>query len=141
MLKNLVATTLLLALSVSTPALAQAQMQTVPKSAPMAVAIPDTVPDARDVPYPGGPMKLDIDASDTVRAAYRVTQTIPVAANTRKLTLLYPQWLPGNHGPRGPLAELVDVRLFSRAASRLSGGATRLRSLPSTSNCPPARAK
>ena len=48
MSKKLVASALILALSVSTPALAQA----VQKSAPMAVAIPDTVPNARDVPYP-----------------------------------------------------------------------------------------
>ncbi len=78
-------------------------------SAPQAVPIVQTVPDAADTPYPGGPIQLDIDASDTVRAIYRVTQTVPVAPGTRRLTLLYPQWLPGNHGPRGPLAELVDL--------------------------------
>jgi predicted metalloprotease with PDZ domain len=42
-----------------------------------------------------------------------VTQTIPVAPGTRKLTLLLPQWLPGNHAPRGPLAELVDLQFFA----------------------------
>ena len=108
-----VAAALLLALSVSSPALAQAHAQVVPKSAPQAVPISQTVPDARDVPYPGGTMRLEIDASDTLRAAYRVTQTVPVAAGTSRLTLLYPQWLPGNHGPRGPLAELVDIRFFA----------------------------
>ncbi|MBS0481691.1 MAG: M61 family metallopeptidase [Proteobacteria bacterium] len=77
-------------------------------SAPMAVPIVQTVPDAQDVPYPGT-ITLDIDASDTVRGAYRVTETVPVAPGARSLTLLFPQWLPGNHGPRGPLAELVDL--------------------------------
>ena len=54
-------------------------------------------------------MVLDIDATDTLRGVYRVTQTVPVAPGTEHLTLLFPQWLPGTHGPRGPLAELVDV--------------------------------
>jgi predicted metalloprotease with PDZ domain len=82
-------------------------------SAPQAVPLPRAVPDAADTPYPGGTMRLDIDASDVVRGAFRVTQTIPVAAGTRRLTLLLPQWLPGNHGPRGPLAELVDLQFFA----------------------------
>jgi len=78
-------------------------------SAPTAVPLSQQVPDAADAPYPGGTMVLDIDATDTLRGVYRVTQTVPVAPGTTKLTLLFPQWLPGNHGPRGPLAELVDV--------------------------------
>lgn len=69
-----------------------------------------TVPDAVDSPWPGGTIQLDIDASDVTRATYKVTETIPVASGTERLTLLFPQWLPGNHGPRGPLAELVDLR-------------------------------
>ncbi|MEY4240030.1 MAG: hypothetical protein RL339_2631 [Pseudomonadota bacterium] len=78
-------------------------------SAPTAVPLSSQVPDATDVPYPGGTMVLDIDATDTLRGVYRITQTVPVAPGTSRLTLLFPQWLPGNHGPRGPLAELVDV--------------------------------
>jgi predicted metalloprotease with PDZ domain len=69
-----------------------------------------SVPDPVDAPWPGGTIQLDIDASDVTRAIYKVTETIPLAPGTRRLTLLFPQWLPGNHGPRGPLAELVDLR-------------------------------
>ncbi|OYZ35946.1 MAG: peptidase M61, partial [Novosphingobium sp. 16-62-11] len=104
MIKKLAVAPLFLALSVSTQALAA-------NSAPMAVPITQTVPDAQDVAYPGT-MTLDIDASDTMRRAYRVTQVIPVAAGAKELILLFPQWLPGNHGPRGPLAELVGVQFF-----------------------------
>lgn len=104
MLKKLAAAPLLLALSVSSQALAA-------NSAPMAVPITQTVPDAQDVAYPGT-MTLDIDATDTVRRAYRVTQTIPVQDGAKELILLFPQWLPGNHGPRGPLAELVGVQFL-----------------------------
>jgi predicted metalloprotease with PDZ domain len=84
-------------------------------SAPTAVPLSRNVPDAADRPYPGGTMRLDIDATDVARGVYRVTQTIPVAAGTKRLTLLMPQWLPGNHGPRGPLAELVDLQFFAGA--------------------------
>ena len=87
-----------------------AAAQSVPPSSPIAVPITQTVPDPADVPYPGGTIGLDIDASDTQRGTYRVTETIPLAPGARSLTLLFPQWLPGNHGPRGPLAELVDIR-------------------------------
>ncbi|CAM3974333.1 Putative protease with the C-terminal PDZ domain [Novosphingobium lubricantis] len=104
MITKLAAAPLLLALSVSTHALAA-------NSAPVAVPIEHRVPDAQDVPYPGT-MLLDIDASDVQRRAYRVTQTIPVAAGASELILLFPQWLPGNHAPRGPLAELVGVQFF-----------------------------
>ena len=91
------------------PALAQPQ----DLSAPQAVPISPSVPDAVDVPYPGGTMTLAIDATDTQRGVYRVTQVVPVARGTERLTLLFPRWLPGNHGPRGPLAELVDVQFFA----------------------------
>lgn len=90
------------ALSASTAALSA-------NSAPLAVPIVPTVPAAQDVSYPGGTIKLDIDATDTTRGIYRVNETIPLATGTRSMTLLLPQWLPGNHGPRGTMAELVDL--------------------------------
>jgi len=89
------------ALSLSTAAIAQ--------DGPVAAAIPQTVPDAQDAPYPGGTIRLEIDASDVQRGIYRVTETIPLAPGTRRLTLQLPQWLPGAHGPRGPLAELAGI--------------------------------
>ena len=99
----LVATLSLPALSLSVVADAQ--------DGPAAAAIPaQAVPDAADTDYPGGTIRLDIDASDTQRGVYRVVETIPLAAGTRRITLLFPQWLPGTHGPRGPLAELVDLK-------------------------------
>jgi predicted metalloprotease with PDZ domain len=96
-----------LALALAAPAISASL------SAPTAVPLSRNVPDAVDTPYPGGTLTLDIDATDVLRGAYRVTQTIPVARGTTKLTLQLPQWLPGNHGPRGPLAELVDLQFFS----------------------------
>jgi predicted metalloprotease with PDZ domain len=110
-------TSLMVAPLLAALVLPAAHAQPVPRSAPAAVITPQSVPDAVDKPYPGV-MTLDIDASDTVRGAFRVTQIIPVAAGpvaagSNRLTVLYPQWLPGNHGPRGALAELVDLHFYA----------------------------
>jgi len=99
------------------PTAAWAQVQPVSNTRPMAVPIAETIPAAQDKAYPGT-ITLAIDASDTTTGAYRVTETFPlpsgpIAAGMSKLTLLYPKWLPGNHGPEGPVAELVDVRFFA----------------------------
>lgn len=91
---------------------AWAQVQPMDNTRPMAVPIVDTIPAAEDKAYPGV-ITLAIDASDTTTGAYRVTETIPVAAGISKITLLLPKWLPGNHGPDGTIAELVDVRFFA----------------------------
>lgn len=92
--------------AVAAPALAA-------NSAPQAVPIVQTVPDARDVPWPGGAITLDIDVTDHLRGIARVTETIPLAEGTRKVTLLYPEWLPGNHAPTGPIMLLADLKLFA----------------------------
>ena len=87
-----------------------ARAETAALSAPVAVPIVRTVPDPADTPWPGGAILLDIDASDTQRGVFRVTQTIPIAPGTARLTLLLPEWLPGHHAPRGDLAGLADLR-------------------------------
>ena len=97
------------ALLLSTSALAQPAAL----SAPVAVPIVQSVPDARDIAYPGT-MTLDIDASDVTRGLYRITQTVPVAEGTRELILMLPEWLPGNHSARGSTpAELTNLRFVA----------------------------
>ncbi len=82
-------------------------------SAPVAPQLSDATPLPQDTPWPGGTIALDIDASDTRRGVYRITQTIPLAAGTTELTLLFPEWLPGNHAPRGPINLLTDIRVMA----------------------------
>ena len=79
------------------------------RSAPVAVPISPSIPDAQDIPYPGM-IVLEIDASDVARGLYRVKQTVPVPAGRDKLILQLPQWLPGNHAPRGPINLIADIR-------------------------------
>lgn len=74
-------------------------------SRPQPVVQPLTIPLPADKPYPGM-MQLKVDARDFTRGIFRVRQTIPVAKNG-KLTLLYPEWLPGKHAPRGAIAEVA----------------------------------
>ena len=68
----------------------------------------DQVPAPQDTPYPGT-ITLHVDASDTVQGIFRVRESIPVS--TGPLTLLYPQWIPGDHSPTGPIAMLAGLRL------------------------------
>lgn len=73
------------------------------------VPIEATIPEARDIDYPGV-IKLDVDATDTDRGIYRVRETIPVAQAGR-MTLLMPAWLPGKHGPRGEIEKLAGLKI------------------------------
>lgn len=64
------------------------------------------VPAPRDVPYQGT-LKIKVDATDVARRIFRVHEVIP--AQPGPLTLLYPQWLPGNHSPSGPIDKLAGL--------------------------------
>ena len=67
------------------------------------------VPAPQDTPYAPGAIRVDVDATNLAQRIYRVRETVPVQAGD--LVLLYPQWLPGNHGPRGPIEKLAGLTL------------------------------
>lgn len=52
--------------------------------------------------------RLEVDATDAPRRLIHVRLALPAAPGP--LTLLYPQWIPGEHGPTGPIADLVNLR-------------------------------
>ena len=58
------------------------------------------VPAPVDSPYPGT-IAISVDATDLAQRIFRVKQVVPVQPGP--LTLLLPQWLPGNHAPNGPI--------------------------------------
>ena len=66
------------------------------------------IPAPRDAPYPGV-ISLDMDATDIDRRIVSVKQTIPVVA-PGPMILLFPSWLPGNHGPVGPVDDIADLQ-------------------------------
>ena len=66
------------------------------------------VPAPQDTPYPGT-LAVHVDASDTRQGIFRVHETIP--ASEGELTLLFPQWIPGEHSPSGPVAMMAGLKL------------------------------
>jgi predicted metalloprotease with PDZ domain len=68
-------------------------------------ALADVAP-PQDVPYQGT-LKINVDATDVAHRIFRVHEVIP--AQPGPLTLLYPQWIPGNHSPTGPIDKLAGL--------------------------------
>ncbi|WP_412731102.1 M61 family metallopeptidase [Dyella aluminiiresistens] len=66
------------------------------------------VPAPQDTVYPGT-ITLHVYAGDTRQGIFRVHETIPVRPGA--LTLLYPQWIPGDHSPTGPVDMLAGLTL------------------------------
>ena len=58
--------------------------------------------------YPGTIM-LFVDASDAPAKLFRAKLMIPVAPGP--LTLHYPKWIPGEHGPTGPINGLTGLKV------------------------------
>src|SRR5580658_8984058 len=56
-----------------------------------------------------GPITLHVDATEAPRKILHAKLSIPVKPGP--LTLLYPKWIPGEHGPTGPLVNLAGVKL------------------------------
>src|SRR5579862_1114946 len=56
-----------------------------------------------------GVIHVNVDASDAPRRLIHVQLTIPAAAGP--MTLLYPQWIPGEHAPTGPIADVVGLKI------------------------------
>lgn len=48
---------------------------------------------------------VDVDAREAPRGIVKVHLTLPVKPGP--LTLVYPQWLPGRHGPAGPITDVA----------------------------------
>ena len=64
-----------------------------------------SVPAPMDTAYTPGPITVQVDATNLAQRIVRVRQQVPVAPGP--LTLLYPEWLPGNHAPRGPIDKVA----------------------------------
>jgi len=76
--------------------------------------MPAAIVSPRDTPYPGT-IRLNVDASDTDRHIFSVRETIPVRGGD-SIVLLYPQWLPGNHSPRGQIDKFAGLTIRSNGA-------------------------
>jgi predicted metalloprotease with PDZ domain len=58
---------------------------------------------------PARPITLDVDATDAPRRLFHAHLSIPAAPGL--LTLVYPKWIPGEHMPSGPIADLAGIKI------------------------------
>jgi predicted metalloprotease with PDZ domain len=56
----------------------------------------------------GPTVRLSVDASDAPRKIFHAQLRIPAKPGT--LTLYYPKWIPGEHGPTGPITDLTGLK-------------------------------
>jgi predicted metalloprotease with PDZ domain len=56
---------------------------------------------------PGPTIRLTVDLTDAPRNIFHSVLTLP--ASPGEMTLAYPQWIPGNHRPSGPIANLAGL--------------------------------
>ena len=75
---------------------------------PQPVPLPPAVKSPVDQPYPGA-IGLAVSARDVTHRVLNVRETVPVQPG--ELTLLYPQWIPGNHSPTGPISEIAGLEV------------------------------
>src|SRR5579863_1851765 len=50
-----------------------------------------------------------VDLTDAPRNLYHSRLTVPVKPGP--LTLVYPKWIPGNHRPAGPIANVTGIKM------------------------------
>ncbi len=60
-------------------------------------------------PSAAEPVRLRVDLSEAGRRIVHATLSIPVSSG--EVTLLYPKWIPGEHGPTGPIVNLAGLRV------------------------------
>ena len=98
----LYAVALIAALTFALPLTAAAQAAAQPQPVPM----PPPIATPADTPYPGT-IALQVNLTNTTDRFVTVHESIPAKAG--ELTLLYPEWIPGNHSPTGPIEKLAGL--------------------------------
>jgi predicted metalloprotease with PDZ domain len=59
----------------------------------------------------GVPIKLSVDVTRAPEKILHAQLQIPVTPGA--LTLVYPEWIPGEHGPTGPVTDLTGLQFFA----------------------------
>jgi predicted metalloprotease with PDZ domain len=65
-------------------------------------------PPKKPVKPPAPTITIALDATEAPRKIFHARLTIPAAPGT--LTLYYPKWIPGEHGPTGPIENLAGLK-------------------------------
>ncbi len=71
--------------------------------------------------YSNESMRIAIDARDITRKLLQAELEIPIAsqATEHKVALWYPKWVPGSHGPGGPIANVAGLRIEDNKGNTL----------------------
>ncbi len=93
---------LLAAFAFTSIAVAQKQPQ------PMPVPMPPPIATPVDTAYPGS-IQLSVDITDITDRVEKVHEDIPVEPGAKEMVLLYPEWVPGDHSPTGPISALAGI--------------------------------
>lgn len=75
---------------------------------PEPVPLPPPLAAPADTPYPGT-IEITVNLTNTTDRVAAVEETIPVSAGD--LTLLYPEWIPGEHAPEGPIQAMAGLAI------------------------------
>ena len=68
-------------------------------------------------PTTGQSIRLAVDLTDAPRNIFHSSLTLP--ATTGEVTFVYPKWIPGNHRPSGPIANVAGLH-FKAGSQELS---------------------
>jgi predicted metalloprotease with PDZ domain len=79
-----------------------------------AAAIVAAAARAATAEVPSAPMVLVVDAREAPRNILHVNLSIPVSPGP--FTLVYPKWIPGEHGPTGPIQNMAALRIAANGA-------------------------
>lgn len=63
------------------------------------------------------PITLAVDLTDAPRRILHAVETIPVTPGP--MTLMYPKWIPGEHGPTGPIDNQAGLILTTNTGQRV----------------------
>ena len=60
------------------------------------------------------PLRIIVDASQAAQKIYHVRVTMPAASGP--FAFVYPKWIPGYHGPTGPIEAFVNLHVSANGA-------------------------
>lgn len=63
------------------------------------------------------PITLSVDLTDAPRKLLHATETLPVQPGA--MTLVYPKWIPGEHGPTGPIVNQAGFIITTPSGERV----------------------
>lgn len=81
---------------------------------PRAAWADEPAPWAVSKALPSNPMTLELDARSAERGLMVAHLVVPAAPGP--FTLVYPEWIPGEHGPTGPLNDVADLQISGGGA-------------------------